>query len=81
MEFDPKTFADNIFGPEDERKARCIHCETVWYEIHYKDGVCHGCQQKKLPGRSELERRVENKTRFIFAVGVILIIVFIKSLL
>ena len=60
---DPKTFADNLFGPDDERKAKCIHCGAVWYEIHYKDGVCHSCQQKKLPGESVLIRRAIWKSR------------------
>jgi len=40
-----------------ERKERCIHCNEEWYSIHYKDGVCHLCQQKGLPGRTKLTRR------------------------
>jgi hypothetical protein len=44
----------------DERKEACIHCGNVWYSIHYKDGVCNECQNKKLPGRSV----VENKTNY-----------------
>ncbi len=50
--FTPLEFANIVSGPEDERKETCIHCQEVWYGIHYKDGVCHSCQQKKLPGRS-----------------------------
>ncbi len=51
---------------EEERQETCIHCRSVWYAIHYKDGVCHGCQQKRLPGRSELEaqRRQIARVRF-----------------
>lgn len=41
----------------DERKERCVHCGAEWYAIHYKDGVCHSCQQKHLPGRTVLVRR------------------------
>ena len=33
----------DAFGPDDERKIKCIHCGTVWYEIHFKDGLCHTC--------------------------------------
>jgi hypothetical protein len=38
----------------DEGKEACIHCKAIWYSIHYKDGVCHSCQQLKKPGRSVL---------------------------
>ncbi len=44
----------------DEEKAVCIHCGKVWYAIHHRDGVCHACQQKGLPGRAaqqEIARR------------------------
>lgn len=50
------SFAD-MLGPDDERKETCIHCGKIWYAIHYKDGVCHSCQEKKLPGRTAIARK------------------------
>lgn len=61
QEITPKKFADSLFGPDDERKATCIHCGSEWYEIHFKDGVCHGCQQKKLPGREQIAKRARKQ--------------------
>lgn len=58
----PKTFADSMFGREDERKATCINCKKVWYEIHFKDGVCNECQEKGLPGRTKMEKDAKRKT-------------------
>ena len=54
---DPETFANNLFGPEDERKETCFQCGSVWYSIHFKDGLCNGCQEKGLPGRSFLKKK------------------------
>ena len=51
---------------EDERKETCIHCRSVWYAIHFRDGVCHGCQGKKMPGRSVLEARARATQRLRF---------------
>ena len=44
----------NLVAIEDERKEACIHCKKVWYSIHYRDGVCHSCQQLNKPGRTQL---------------------------
>jgi hypothetical protein len=66
-----KEFADNVFGPEDERKERCIHCGYVWYQICYQDEVCNACQQKKLPGRSVIVRRAHWKIALILCLVVI----------
>ncbi len=67
----PKQFADNMFGPEDERKEDCIHCGKNYYVIHHKDGVCNACQKKGLPGRSEINKR-GNIFDFVFAhIGII----------
>ncbi len=44
----------------DEEQATCIHCGSIWYAVHFQDGVCHTCQQKGLPGRAaqqEIARR------------------------
>lgn len=62
---------------DDERKEACIHCGEVWYAIHHKDGVCHECQRKKLPGRGEMARREAEKRNaiIIFSATVILLAV------
>lgn len=52
-----KNLVDSMLGPDDERKISCIHCGKEWYEVHYKDGVCPACQDKKLPGRTEIEKK------------------------
>ncbi len=65
---DPKTFADNLFGPEDERKETCFQCGSVWYAIHFRDGLCNGCQKKGLPGKSVLERRVVWRARIFYGI-------------
>lgn len=77
----PKEFADNVFGPEDERKAKCIHCGAIWYEVHYKDGVCNSCQERKLPGQSILIRRAMWKNRLITYVIVIITLLFTSLIL
>jgi len=53
----------NIKGIEEDRKEPCIHCGDVWYSIHYKDGVCHKCQEKGLPGRTEIAKKRRSKSR------------------
>lgn len=60
-DINPREFADSMFGPEDERKETCIHCGKEWYSIHYKDGVCHSCQQVNLPGREKLKKIEKRK--------------------
>lgn len=62
---DPYNFGDDPLGRlaggicamADERKETCIYCGSLWYAIHFKDGVCNQCQKKNLPGRQELLRR------------------------
>ena len=68
---DPKTFADNVFGPEDERKEDCFQCGDEGYSIHYKDGLCPGCQQKGLSGRSVIIRRQQV---LFFAINSVLVV-------
>ncbi|MBI3633368.1 MAG: hypothetical protein HY226_03700 [Candidatus Vogelbacteria bacterium] len=41
----------------DEKMENCIHCNSRWYSIHFRDGVCHGCQLKSLPGRNAMLER------------------------
>jgi hypothetical protein len=60
----PKEFGDNFFGPDDERKARCVHCGSEWYEKHYKDGLCHSCQQEDVPGLTERSKKAARKLLF-----------------
>jgi len=76
----PLVFANSLFGPEDERKAECIHCETVDYEIHHKDGVCPSCQKKDLPGKSVLERRATRNNK-ILAYVIVVIFLFLGLIL
>jgi len=46
---------------EDERMECCIHCGNKWYSMHYRDGVCHSCQKKNLPGRNVMQERQERR--------------------
>jgi hypothetical protein len=55
---------------EDERREDCIHCGENWYSIHYRDGVCHSCQQKHLPGRAELARR-KRHIQVMYGLGIV----------
>ena len=71
LNMSPADFGNAMFGPDDERKERCIHCGKVWYAQHHRDGVCHSCQQKNLPGRTALRNRVRNRTRIIMIAGAI----------
>ena len=66
---------NGFFGPEDERKEKCIHCQTEWYAKHHKDGVCNSCQEKKLPGRSALaqKRQQKNIVKLLVIIGLIII--------
>lgn len=61
---------DNIIHIEDERQENCIHCNKRWYSKHYRDGVCHSCQQKGLPGRTVIENRQRRQTKIAFAIGI-----------
>ncbi|MBT4849756.1 hypothetical protein HON36_02805 [Candidatus Parcubacteria bacterium] len=61
---------ENLTAIDDERKENCIHCGNEWYAIHHKDGVCHSCQQKGLPGRTALERRENIQAKVAWAVGI-----------
>ena len=63
----------------DEKKATCIHCRSVWYEIHYRDGVCHSCQQKQLPGRTEIARHARRRrlTRLSWLIVALLMLVYL----
>lgn len=64
----------------DERQESCIHCGQIWYSIHYRDGVCHACQQKQLPGRTEL-REQDSADRMNTVVLYILFVFFLISIL
>lgn len=44
----------DAFGADDERKIICKECGNYWYEIHYKNGYCHSCQQKGLHLNEEI---------------------------
>ena len=67
-----RTFA----AMESEQQEPCIHCHKVWYSIHYRDGVCHSCQKRHLPGRVELARRATTRyTTLIASVAIVLIFV------
>ena len=46
---------------ERDRQEACIHCKKVWYSIHYRDGVCHSCHKKNMPGRTAIRRAEEQK--------------------
>ncbi len=61
---------------DDERKETCIHCREEWYSKHYKDGVCHSCGQKGLPGRSVLYQRkmLKNRAVSLIPLGVALLV-------
>lgn len=62
---------------EEERKEACIHCGAVWYAKHYRDGVCHSCQAKGLPGRTvQKNRNVIRNVIEIMASVVLAIILF-----
>lgn len=76
----PQQFGDMFFGREDERKATCIHCGDIWYAKHYKDGVCHSCQQKKLPGETQLIKSAVTKRKIILIVILIISIVLIINM-
>ena len=52
-----ETVWSNMVAMGEEEKEACIHCGTEWYRIHYRDGVCHQCQQLSRPGRTELAAR------------------------
>ncbi len=53
----------------EERQETCIHCRKTWYATHYKDGVCHTCQKKNLPGRTEQWRRRAQREQLFLLIG------------
>lgn len=73
-------FANSMFGPSDEEKETCIHCGKTWYAIHHKDGVCHECQAKKLPGRTQMARTERLIAIIVRTVVIAIIIVFLCAL-
>ena len=72
------SFAD-LLGPDDEKKETCIHCGKTWYAIHYKDGVCHSCREKKLPGRTAIARK-ERRKAILIDLAVTAIVIFLAYL-
>ncbi len=62
---------ENLTAIDDERQEKCIHCNKQWYSKHYRDGVCHSCQQKNLPGRTALERRENIQSKVAWVVGIL----------
>jgi len=57
----------------DEEKEACIHCGTVWYRIHHRDGVCHRCQAQGLPSRTQLAKN-NRLIRWLLTLGSIFLI-------
>lgn len=70
-----KSLAD-LLGPGDEGKETCIHCGKIWYEKHYKDGVCPSCQEKQLPGRTAIARK-ERRTNTLIKLAITAIVIFL----
>lgn len=66
----------DMLSPGDEGKEACIHCGSIWYSIRYKDGVCHSCQLKKLPGRKEIARK-ERRTKVLIELALTAIVIFL----
>jgi hypothetical protein len=56
---------------DNERKTTCIHCGDEWYAIHYKDGVCHSCQEKGLTGKSDLLEELSLIKIALFVAGLV----------
>lgn len=82
-EDDASKLMANARALADEEKETCIHCGNEWYRIHYKDGVCHSCQQVKYPpnyGRSEIRRSeqyvLKAKASIPTAIAIVCIILF-----
>ncbi len=71
-----------VFGDElkkmaardDEKTEVCIHCGKTWYSMHYKDGVCHSCQEKWLKGRNEIKLDLLIKKLIILTVVVLILL-------
>ena len=64
-------FLHDMAEIDRDRQEACIHCGKVWYVIHHKDGVCHECQKKGLPGRTVLARRKAIKTKVLCALPIV----------
>jgi hypothetical protein len=77
-----KEILRNFSAMEEERKETCIHCGTVWYAMHYRDGVCRDCQAKGLPGRTvQKNRNVIRNVIEILGCVVLAIILFVLLVL
>ncbi len=81
----PDQLAHQFFETMDriaeDRKETCIHCGAVWYSIHYKNGVCHTCQQKNKPGRTVLKQHPIRFGRTILVIPLIILVVILCYLL
>lgn len=77
---DPREMSDYLFGPGDEEKEACIHCGKVWYAIHHKDGVCHECQKRGLPGKTVLARRAQKMQLMLITLVIVALCAFIYFL-
>lgn len=74
---------NNMVEIANEEIEACIHCGTQWYRIHHRDGVCHRCQAKGLPSRTQLAARKRTRQclrALIWPIAVILIMVAIYLL-
>jgi len=60
---------ENFTAMGDEEQVNCIHCGKRWYRIHYRDGVCHSCQQLRKPGRTAMA--ATRRQRFFIAVMIV----------
>jgi len=69
----------NLTAIEDERKEACIHCGDVWYSIHYRDGVCHSCQELGKPGRIQLILEATYRLKIVTAVLLFILFIIILS--
>lgn len=72
----PKKSLADMLDPGDEGKETCIHCGRIWYEIHYKDGVCPGCQEKQLPGRTAIARKAR-RANVLIELAITAIVIFL----
>jgi hypothetical protein len=51
----------HIIAIEEEKQETCIHCGSVWYSMHYRDGVCYRCRQSGKLGRAGLAAEKRNR--------------------
>ena len=71
----------NMTAIGEEKKETCIHCGREWYSIHYRDEVCHQCQQLGKPGREILATRQLLRQKAMIAVAGLIVILFLASFL